>query len=67
MTSHIPDIPGIPLGIKTAAIPVFSPYFYGKIIVELKKKLIDSKIILDGHIRFKLSQILSNDVAKTFR
>ena len=40
---------------------------YGQILVELKGNLNDYKIFLGGDIGFKLSQILSNDVVKTFR
>ena len=40
---------------------------YGQVLVELKENWNDCKILLGGDIGFKLSQILSNDVAKTFR
>ena len=36
---------------------------YGQILVELEENLNDCKILLGGDIGFKLSQILSNDVA----
>ena len=40
---------------------------YGQIVIELEDNLNDCKILLGGDIGFKLSQILSNDVANTFR
>ena len=40
---------------------------YGQILVELKENLNDCKILLGGDIDFKLSQILSNGVTKTFQ
>ena len=40
---------------------------YGQILVVLEENLNDCKILLGGDIGFKLSQILSNDVVKTFR
>ena len=40
---------------------------YGQILVELEENWNDCKILLGGDIDSKLSQILSNDVAKTFR
>ena len=38
---------------------------YGQILVEFKENLNDSKIFLGGDVGFTLSQIPSNDVAKT--
>ena len=40
---------------------------YGQILVELEENWNDYKILLGGDIGFNLSQILSNDVLKTFR
>ena len=40
---------------------------YGQILVELEENRNDFKILLGGDIGFKLSQILSFDVAMTFR
>ena len=40
---------------------------YGQILVELEENWNDCKILLGEDIGFKLSQILSNDVLKTFR
>ena len=40
---------------------------YGQILVELEENWNDCKILLGGDIGFKLSQIFSNDVEKTFR
>ena len=39
---------------------------YGQILVELEEYRNDCKILLDGDMGFKLSQIISNDVEKTF-
>ena len=40
---------------------------YGQILVELEKIEMTVKSFLSGDIGFKLSQFLSNDVAKAFR
>ena len=40
---------------------------YGQNLVELEEIWNDFKILLGEDIGFKLSQILSNDVLKTFR
>ena len=40
---------------------------YGQILDEYGKNWNDCKIFLGGDIVFKLSQILSNDVAKTIQ
>ena len=40
---------------------------YGQILVELLENWNACKILLGEEIGFKLSQILSNDVAKTFK
>ena len=40
---------------------------YGQILVELEENWNDFKILLGGYGGFKLSQILSNNEAKTLR
>ena len=40
---------------------------YGQILVELEENQNDCRRLLSGDIGFKLSQILSNDVVKTFK
>ena len=41
--------------------------FYGQILVELKENWNDCKILFGEDIGFRVSQILSTGVAKTFR
>ena len=40
---------------------------YDQILVEFEENRNDCTILLGGDIGFKLSQILSNDVVKTFK
>ena len=48
-------------------VEIATLFLYGQNLVELKENWNDCKILLGGDIGSKLSQILSDDVAKTLR